>query len=190
MSNHIHMLIHDPYDSLARFMHRLNTSYAVHFNRRHERIGHLFQDRFLSVPIESEAQLIYVVRYIHRNPLSIPGINSCKYRWSSFLEYLEDKGITTRGVVLSLFDSKQEFAEYHEENTATDAVETSAAEEISDECAIMKVRELLGARSLYDLKAMFWSERNRFLSELKQAIGSISQIERLTGVSQRIVLRA
>jgi hypothetical protein len=50
-------------------MRRLLTSYAMHFNRRHGRVGHLFQNRYKSTVVESDRYLLSLVRYIHLNPL-------------------------------------------------------------------------------------------------------------------------
>ena len=50
-------------------MRRLLTSYAVHFNRRHHRSGHLFQNRYKSILCQQDPYLLELVRYIHLNPL-------------------------------------------------------------------------------------------------------------------------
>jgi len=54
---------------LATFMRRLMTSYAVYYNRRHERSGHLFQNRYKSFVCEEDPYFLELVRYIHLNPL-------------------------------------------------------------------------------------------------------------------------
>ena len=67
-------------------MRRLMTGYAVTFNRRHKRNGHLFQNRYKSVICEDEPYLLELVRYIHLNPLSAGLVNSLTeldgYPWS------------------------------------------------------------------------------------------------------------
>jgi REP element-mobilizing transposase RayT len=69
MSNHFHLLLRTTNIPLARFMSRLLTGYAVTFNLRHQRTGHLFQNRYKSIVCEEEAYLLELVRYIHLNPL-------------------------------------------------------------------------------------------------------------------------
>lgn len=69
MSNHAHLLVQTDSGALSRVMRRLNTGYAVRFNRRRERRGYLFMDRFRSRIVEGDADLIGLIRYVHRNPL-------------------------------------------------------------------------------------------------------------------------
>ena len=69
LSNHAHVLLLPTSTSLALFMRRLLTGYAVYFNRRHNRSGHLFQNRYKSITCEEETYLLELVRYIHLNPL-------------------------------------------------------------------------------------------------------------------------
>lgn len=69
MSNHFHLLLRTEDITLAKFMRRLLTGYAVAFNLRHYRSGHLFQNRYKSIVCDEEEYLLELVRYIHLNPL-------------------------------------------------------------------------------------------------------------------------
>lgn len=69
MSNHFHLLLMPTKDSLSETMRRLLTGYAVYFNRKHNRAGHLFQNRYKSILCEDEPYFLELVRYIHLNPL-------------------------------------------------------------------------------------------------------------------------
>lgn len=69
MPNHVHLLLFSGPEGISQFMRRLLTGYALYFNRRHHRRGHLFQDRYRSIVCEEERYLLELVRYIHLNPL-------------------------------------------------------------------------------------------------------------------------
>jgi REP element-mobilizing transposase RayT len=69
MSNHYHLLLVTGATPLSRVMARLGTAYALGFNRRHHRVGHLFQNRYKSKLVQGDTGLMTLVRYIHRNPL-------------------------------------------------------------------------------------------------------------------------
>jgi len=69
MTNHFHLLLRPRDTSLSDFMRRLLTSYAVTFNLRHNRSGHLFQNRYKSLLCDEERYLLELVRYVHLNPL-------------------------------------------------------------------------------------------------------------------------
>jgi REP element-mobilizing transposase RayT len=69
MSNHFHLLLRTGLVSISNVMRRLLTGYAVSFNLRHRRSGHLFQNRYKSILCQEDAYLLELVRYIHLNPL-------------------------------------------------------------------------------------------------------------------------
>ncbi|MDR2348644.1 MAG: transposase, partial [Bifidobacteriaceae bacterium] len=84
MPNHAHFLIHDPADAMQGFFQRLGTGYATWYNRKHDRVGHLFQGRFNSKPIDTDAYLAMALTYIHMNPVKA-GLSgsAADYPWSS-----------------------------------------------------------------------------------------------------------
>jgi putative transposase len=67
--NHFHLLLRSGPAGLSTFMGRLLTGYAITFNLRHKRRGHLFQNRYKSIVCEEDPYFIELVRYIHLNPL-------------------------------------------------------------------------------------------------------------------------
>lgn len=69
MPNHVHLLVRTAAQPLERSMRSLLAGYASRFNRRHQRAGHLFQNRFKSIVCEDEPYFLTLVRYIHRNPV-------------------------------------------------------------------------------------------------------------------------
>ena len=69
MTNHVHLLLKSGPTGLSTFMRRLLSGYAQYYNRRHQRVGHLFQNRYKSIICEEEAYFSQLVAYIHLNPL-------------------------------------------------------------------------------------------------------------------------
>jgi REP element-mobilizing transposase RayT len=69
MSNHYHLLLETGRDPLPRVMQRINQRHAESFNRRHDRVGHLFQDRFGSDRVGDDRHLATLIAYIHLNPV-------------------------------------------------------------------------------------------------------------------------
>ncbi|MDT9547239.1 MAG: transposase [Chlorobium phaeovibrioides] len=86
MSNHVHMLLKSSADGLSAFMRRLLSGYAQFFNRRHKRVGHLFQNRYKSIICEEDAYFEKLVAYINLNPLRAGLVGTLKelslYPWS------------------------------------------------------------------------------------------------------------
>jgi putative transposase len=85
MANHYHLLIETPKANLSIGMRQLNGIYTQSFNRRHKRVGHLFQGRFKAILVERESHLLELCRYIVRNPLRVKGGASAQsWKWSSY----------------------------------------------------------------------------------------------------------
>ncbi|MCG6538457.1 MAG: transposase, partial [Syntrophales bacterium LBB04] len=67
--NHFHLLLKTGRVPISQVMRRLLTGYAVSYNRRHRRSGHLFQNRYKSILCDEEQYLLELVRYVHLNPV-------------------------------------------------------------------------------------------------------------------------
>lgn len=78
LPNHAHLLVRSGPAGLPRFMRRFLTGYAVTFNRRHRRVGYLFQNRYKSIVCEEDAYFQELVRYIHLNPLRAGQVESLR----------------------------------------------------------------------------------------------------------------
>jgi REP element-mobilizing transposase RayT len=78
IDNHFHLLLKTGNVPIATLMRRLLTGYAVSFNRRHKRSGHLFQNRYKSILCQEDAYLLELVRYIHLNPLRVGLVTSMR----------------------------------------------------------------------------------------------------------------
>lgn len=121
MPNHIHLLLKQTSDNgITKFMRKLGAGYAGYFNRKYQRKGHVFQNRFKDVRIRNDNQLIAIVNYIHTNPVSLiePDWKICgvknlspkevinfleNYKWSSYQDYLGKQNfssVTERNFIL------------------------------------------------------------------------------------------
>ena len=85
MGNHYHLLVETLEPNLARGMRRLNSAYSQRFNRRHDRVGHLFQGRYHSVLVQRESYLLELSRYIVLNPVRAGMVARAQHwPWSSY----------------------------------------------------------------------------------------------------------
>jgi REP element-mobilizing transposase RayT len=85
MNTHYHLLIETSEPNLSQSIQWLNVSYAIYFNRKHNRSGYLFQGRFKAILIDADAYLKQLSRYIHLNPVKAKLVSSAGlYRWSSY----------------------------------------------------------------------------------------------------------
>lgn len=189
MDNHVHLLFDDPDNQMSVSMHAIDTAYAKHFNQKTGRRGPVFQERFKSVIISDDEQLLRCVRYIHDNPVKA-GISSAPlYRWSSFHEYFSHPEICDFDGVLDLFGGTEAFY-----LASTDGKPNSyfmpEGKHISDMDALEVAQALLDPHEPYQLKSLPKSERNRLLAVLRHRGFTIDQIARLTGIGTNIIQRA
>jgi putative transposase len=86
MTNHLHLLFKSGGEGISAVMRKLLTWYALYFNRRHRRTGHLFENRYKSILCDEDNYLLALIRYIHLNPVRA-GITKTledldRYPWS------------------------------------------------------------------------------------------------------------
>lgn len=121
MSNHFHLLLKAELKELASFMARILAGYAQYYNYKYKRVGYVFQDRYKSQCIESEAYFWNCLKYIHLNPVKA-GIckNIGNYNYSSVKEYYypenKDKGIITEAAYQmnqKRFVNRKLFIDFH-----------------------------------------------------------------------------
>ncbi|MBI4651676.1 transposase [Candidatus Desantisbacteria bacterium] len=111
--NHFHLLIRTKDTPLSKAMRKLMTGYAVNFNRRHQRNGYLFQNRYKSILCEDEPYLMELVRYVHLNPYRAGIAKSLeeldRYNWSGHLALIgriERKWQNTEEILLRFSEYK------------------------------------------------------------------------------------
>jgi len=85
MGNHYHLVIETPDGNLSKGMRQLNGVYTQAFNRRHHRVGHLFQGRFKGILVQKESHYLEVCRYVVLNPVRAKAVKQPReWAWSSY----------------------------------------------------------------------------------------------------------
>ena len=85
MSNHYHLLVETPDGNLSKGMRQLNGVFTQSMNRKHRRVGHLFQGRYKAILVDKGAYLLELCRYIVLNPVRAKMVNSPdEWLWSSW----------------------------------------------------------------------------------------------------------
>src|SRR5262245_25816164 len=85
MTNHYHLLLETRQANLSRGMRQLNGVYTQAFNRRHERVGHVFQGRYKAILVDRDSYLLELARYVVLNPVRAKMVKDpLRWRWSSY----------------------------------------------------------------------------------------------------------
>ncbi len=136
MENHAHILLRPTDKNLGEFMRRLLTGYAVTFNLRHHRSGHLFQNRYKSIVCEEDPYLLELVRYIHLNPLRaglVDDISGLKrYPWCGHSVIMGARQFPGQKVeeVLRYFSTKKELAREKYQEFVADGIRLGKRNEL------------------------------------------------------------
>ncbi|MGH7828082.1 MAG: REP-associated tyrosine transposase [Candidatus Binatia bacterium] len=85
MNNHYHLVIETPDGNLSKGMRQLNGVYTQAFNRRHRRVGHVFQGRFKGILVQKDTHFLEVCRYVVLNPVRARSVKQPRqWKWSSY----------------------------------------------------------------------------------------------------------
>ena len=189
MSNHVHLVLADDDSRLSKFMHSVATAYACRFNRRHLRTGALFDGRFHSVGIDSDAQLLRAVRYVHDNPIKSGICLPSAYQWSSYREYLSaDPAMVDTAPVLDIIGGLEHFEEFGLAEKYAGYVPVMRAR-LGDVEALQLAAELLGPERLRSLRSEPSVLRAQGIQVLRDAGLTMKQIQRCTGIGRGIISR-
>ena len=196
MGNHVHILLEEGKEDLGLIMKRIGASYVYWYNWKYDRVGHLFQDRYKSEVVESEKYFLAVVRYIHQNPLKAGIVKDIRdYSWSSYGEYVNTRKMVNTDYVLNMFSHDREkarelFEEFHQEESNIKCLDIDQRKHIKDNEAIEIIKNTCNVSHCIDIQKFHKSKRDESLNWLKEKGLSTRQIERLTGISRHLVLKA
>lgn len=191
MENHVHLLVHDLEGNTSQMMKKIGVSYSGYYNRKYERTGHLFQDRFRSELIEDEAYLLTVFRYILDNPVKAGISPASSYEWSSFSQYDRQDSFVDTTVFHELIGGYQSYLAFMEVEDDADCMEyESEKQKHDDEWAKRIIKAYLNAESGTVLQSFDRAKRNEAIRYLKQKGITNRQIERITGVNRGVIQRA
>jgi putative transposase len=195
MDNHVHLLVSETNESISMGIKRISSSFVHWYNRKYNRCGHLFQERYKSEVVENEGYFLTVLRYIHQNPIKA-GIakEMMQYPWSSYREYLDIAKITDIDFALEIFSTDRVkaielFKKHSEEESEEKCLGIKEYKRVSDEEVISHMRKL-GIQTVSQLQRLDQKKRNEVLRTLKRTEGvSIRQMARITGISKSVISR-
>ena len=136
MNNHAHFLVYtENIEDFGKFMHKVNLLYAQMYNKKENRCGVLFRNRYKTEPIYERKHLLNCIKYIHNNPVKAKIVSRCdEYKYSSYTDYINNKGVAKSKILEEIFGSNCNFAELFKEtvNMRFMDIDTESREEINE----------------------------------------------------------
>jgi len=195
MSNHIHILLEELDDTVSVAIKRISSSYVMWYNKKYDRSGHLFQERFKSEPVNDDGYFIRVLRYIHQNPTKAGMTNNIlEYRWTSHYEYMSKPSIINIDRALELFSSNRDngidlYIKYMNEDNEDKFLDLEHKIILSDN-DILTYLKSLGVENISSLQQMDHVSRDDIIRKIKKLDSvSLRQISRITGISKSVIGR-
>ena len=192
MSNHYHLLIEITHPNLSKFMRQLNMNYAIYFNRKYQRVGHLWQGRFKSWYVTDEAYLFTLMCYIEQNPLKAGIVKDiAHYPYSSYHYFIDEDTLPEclKGSWIA-----QHYKENKEaiEAFLTQPVDTTQLQELKKASSLVEVPNIDNKPDIEKLQKMFENiadkkERNKQILEAIEQGYSQHMIAKVLGISQQAV---
>ena len=194
MSNHLHLLIQEREEAISDIVKRIGVTYAHYFNKKYERSGHLFQDRFRSEPVDNIEYFVTLLRYIHQNPLKAGIVDNIDdYPWSSWNYYVVDTSS------ISFCSTKSVFARINqadlieliktpfEDDGQILDIDTDGSKSISDSDVKAFLQMTQGIANPLMVQSLEKTRRNVVLRAALSYGAGIRQLSRLTGISFGVI---
>ena len=107
MNNHAHFIIYaDDVTQISEYMHRINSIYAMNYNKNLQRVGYVFRDRYKSQYISDKEYLYKCIKYIHMNPVKAKIVNKeNKYMYSSYNDFKYKRNFIDDDVINLVFNN-------------------------------------------------------------------------------------
>ncbi len=197
MSNHFHLLVRERDESIGDTVKRIVSSYVYYFNRKYQRDGHLFKERFKSEPVNDMAYFTTLLRYIHQNPVKAglaEDVND--YEYSSWHEYTGELDpafqICNTETVLNRIPYEQLKGYVHDllpDDVHCLEIEDSGKGGLSDDQVWALIIEKTGVNNGSSFQRLEDTIKRKTLKDLKKGGASLRQLQRLTGISKSLIQR-
>ena len=201
MGNHVHLLVKtakDSADALESAMKSLGVRYVNFYNCKYQRVGTLFQGRYVSQPVATVGYFLRVLRYIHNNPVAAGMVeNPADYPYSSYQDYFGERQTvlcrvhTEYALQLRPLDWLREWHNLPERNAKgiCDIDQPRTHQRLKDG-EVVHLVEILAGCTLMAVKSLPENKQENLFHALCAEEGaSIAQLSRLTGISRGEIKR-
>jgi len=194
MSNHYHLLLEITQENLSKFMRQLNMNYAIYYNKKYKRAGHLWQGRFKSWYVTDDAYLYTLMCYIEQNPLKANMVKDiAEYPYSSYHYFLDYENIPeclqNAWTVQNHNDDKEAIEAF-----LTSPVDTQQLQELKTASSLLSAPHIDNKPKIEELVIIFKDvdeikERNIAIAKAYKQGYSQHMIAKVLGLNQATVQR-
>lgn len=192
MGNHVHLLLQEGKESLDLIFKRIGSRFVYWYNLKYQRVGHLFQDRYKSEPVETDAYFLTALRYVLQNPMKAgleetPGT----YGWSSYAAYAgRADGLTNSELAVGMLGGQANLLAYLAEKNEDRLLDVAERKQgLTDEQAKAIMKRVSGCDNASAFQLLTAKRQKEVLSTMLEKGVSVRQAARMTGVPKTTVAR-
>ena len=196
MDNHYHLLLETTSENLSLLMRTINANYAIFFNKKYNRSGHLWQGRYKSWYITNDAYLYELLRYIEHNPLRAKITNALhEYQYGSYRQFVqlqETIPCLKNSLIFQWFQTTQEIIDFFDMGEGERLEHIDREVEKADNEALdvlYKQKDEKQPLDSYFIKDSILKERNKQICEAHRDGWSQHKIAKQVGLSQGMINR-
>ncbi len=192
MGNHVHLLLQEGKEPLDLIFKRIGSRFVYWYNLKYQRVGHLFQDRYKSEAVETDAYFLTVLRYILQNPMKAgleetPGT----YGWSSYAAYAgRADGLTDFELAVGMLGGQANLLAFLAEKNEERLMDVAERKQgLTDEQAKAIMKRVSGCDNASTFQLLTAKRQKEVLSMMLEKGVSVRQAARMTGVPKTTVAR-
>ena len=198
MPNHVHLVVLGKDKNISKFFQSILISYSFYFNKKYERVGHLFENRYKNKVINTYSYMKNVVKYIHYNPEKAGISKFMDYKWSGYKEFFKKSTLIDKNMILLYYneDVNQALKEFKQEHFQDinryyeDFAEFEMVNRLTDEQVKIiidnRIERISGKKhDIFDKTV-----KESIIKEVLKIKGvSVNQISRVTGINRRLLAK-
>ena len=189
MGNHVHLLMKEEQEPLGNVIKRLSVSYVYHYNEKYDLLGHLFQDRFRSEPVNTIGYFMDVLRYICQNPVKA---GLCRvprdYRWLGCAGLKDEFNLVDDMSEYSTLNGA-ELISFLNKNCDEEHMDDTGRKRLTDRDAVSRLCSVCGCTRVQDIAGWPAPRREDAIKQGLKAGISYRQLSRLTGIGKTVIER-
>lgn len=189
MTNHFHLLVKEQQWTISNIVKHLAGSYVFYYNKKNERVGHLFQERFKSEPCNDEEYFTSLFRYISQNPVKAGIVkNAAEYRWGSWShDYLAkgDCGAISYVSAMLKKHSLDELKALIDEPCDAKCVDIQNSRRLTDTEVRGMIESVCGAKNIPEFQLLLRDVQDMAVRAVLDAGASVRQVVSHTGLTTK-----
>jgi len=188
MESNMHLIVQEGKTSISRFMQQIQTSFVYYYNKKYNRQGAVFQDRYSSEPLETELEIMSAMRYVHQIIANDYSEHMHSPLWTSYNAYLnDDDAVVDIELITRVLKTKDSYFKFMNMIETHKFMEPTLPN-ISDGRVYLEISRRLKPYNVESLKELHKNEQKKVLANVLKVDGvGLRQLSRVAEVGLTVI---